>query len=76
MPSNCTEAGFLSPRSSKITAAKEKERRKRKSDEGELGGEEKKSNGVEIGVFWTKEVYLAITFPKIWLDMHMKEYSK
>ena len=37
------KAGFLSPRGSKITVTKEKERRKRKSEEIRKGGEEKKT---------------------------------
>ena len=40
------KAGFVSPRSSKITVTNEKERRKRKSEEMERRGE--KSNGCTL----------------------------
>ena len=64
------KAGFLSPRSSKITVTKEKERRKRKGEEKERR-RRKKSNGCTIsfynsyfGVFGRQQEYNTI----IWRD--------
>ena len=45
------KAGFLRPRSSKITVTKEKERRKRKSEEIRKGGEGKKSIGCTLSFY-------------------------
>ena len=56
------KAGFLTPRSSKITVTKEKERRKRKS-ERRKGGEEKKAMlALLVFIVGTLEVHLAINF--------------
>ena len=76
--------GFLGPISSKITPTKEKERTKSKSEEEERRRREKNNgctlrfyNGCSGDSFWPKkkncwmeEVYLAITFSKIRLDIY------
>ena len=78
------KAGFLNPISSKITPTKAKEREKRKSQEKERRKREK-NNGCTLGFYngyfgdrfwpkincWAEEVYLAITFSKIWPDVCM-----
>ena len=81
------KAGFLNPISSKITPTKAKEREKRKSQEKERRKREK-NNGCTLGFYngyfgdrfwpkincWAEEVYLAITFSKIWPDVCMYVY--
>ena len=75
---------FLKPDKLKITPTKEKEREKRKSQEEERRRREK-NNGCTLGFYngyfgdrfwpkincWAEEVYLAITFSKIWPDVCM-----
>ena len=54
--SHLSKAAFLSPRSSKIIATKEKERRKRKS-EARKGGEEKKAiDALLVSIIATLEI--------------------
>jgi len=72
----CQKAGFLRQIRSKITLAKEKDRRKRNSEEEERRRGEKKAMVFYIGnSFWRtknclrEEVYLAVTFSKIQLDI-------
>ena len=59
-----TEAGFLSPRSSKIILTKEKEREKKERARRKKGGEEKKANVAALSFyngflgdrFWPKKL--------------------
>ena len=73
-----TEAGFLSPRSSKITVGEGKGKGKKK-ERGERKEEKRKKAMVALSVFimsyfgdvencWTQKVHLAITFSKIPVD--------
>ena len=57
------KASFVSPRSSKITEAKEKERRKGKSEEKERRRREKSNGSTLFGQKDAKgQVYLAVVF--------------
>ena len=52
MTEKASKGRFLKPENgSKITVTKEKERRKRKSEEIRKGGEEKKSNGSTLSFY-------------------------